>query len=88
MTTTTEPTSAAEVPTPAGTVQVASRTPFELFWARFKEDKVALFGGIVIVLLIVIALIGGPIAAQATVGAVRVLMPDMASMWGEPALVG
>jgi len=45
---------------------VAGRSAWNLFWLRFKEDKVALFGGIVIVVLIVIAIIGGPIAAKVT----------------------
>jgi ABC-type dipeptide/oligopeptide/nickel transport system permease subunit len=66
MTTTTETTPAAEVAGPAGSAQITSRSPFELFWARFKEDKVALFGGIVIVLLILVAIGGGPLAAQVT----------------------
>jgi peptide/nickel transport system permease protein len=62
MTTTTEITPASEVLGADGGAQVASRTAWQLFWARFREDKVALFGGIVILLLIVIAIAGGPIA--------------------------
>ena len=46
--------------------QVAGRSAFNLFWLRFREDKVALFGGFVIVLLIPVAIFGGPIAAKAT----------------------
>ena len=39
---------------------------WQLFWARLREDKVALFGGVVIVLLIFLAIFGGPIAAAVT----------------------
>ena len=58
---TSDVTSATEVARPAQG-QVASRSAFQLFWARFREDKVALFGGLVILLLVFIALFGGPIA--------------------------
>jgi peptide/nickel transport system permease protein len=37
-----------------------------LLWERLREDKAALFGGAVIVALIVIAVIGGPLAAWVT----------------------
>jgi ABC-type dipeptide/oligopeptide/nickel transport system permease subunit len=37
-----------------------------LFWERFREDKAAVFGAIVIVVLILIAIFGGPIAAAVT----------------------
>ncbi|MFL5319534.1 MAG: FAD-dependent oxidoreductase [Myxococcaceae bacterium] len=47
MSTTTDPVTAqSEVAKPAGQ-QVASRSAFGLFWSRFREDKVALFGAIV-----------------------------------------
>ena len=42
------------------------RSAFQLFWARFREDKAALLGAIVIILLIVTAVIGGPLAAWIT----------------------
>src|SRR5262245_13024441 len=64
--TTTEITPAGEVLTPDAGAQVASRSGFQLFWARFRADKVALFGGIVIVLLIFLAIAGGPIAQKVT----------------------
>jgi ABC-type dipeptide/oligopeptide/nickel transport system permease subunit len=66
MTTTTDVTSPTELLSPAGGPQVASRSAWQLFWARFKEDKVALAGAVVIVLLIMVALIGGPIAQKVT----------------------
>jgi peptide/nickel transport system permease protein len=66
MTTTTEVPSSADIPASGGVAQFENRTAFQLFWARLREDKVALFGGIVILVLIVIAIIGGPIAAKVT----------------------
>jgi len=49
-----------------GALEVAgpARTPRQLFWARFKQDKAALAGGIVIILLVLIALFGGPLAER------------------------
>ena len=58
-------TAATEAIRPAGAA-VAGRSAFSLFWLRFREDKVALFGGAVIVLLVFLAIFGGPIAAKAT----------------------
>jgi peptide/nickel transport system permease protein len=58
-------TAATDLLSPVGTAytgQSASR----LFWERFREDKVALFGGVVIILLILIAAFGGPLAAWVT----------------------
>jgi len=43
-----------------------ARSPRQLFWARFKQDKAALAGGIVIVLLIFLAIFGGPLAERIT----------------------
>lgn len=42
------------------------RTPRQLFWMRFKKDKAALAGGVVIVVLILIAIFGGPLAERIT----------------------
>jgi peptide/nickel transport system permease protein len=54
------------VPLNPSEVGVVSRSALSLFWSRFKEDKAALFGAIVILALIFIAVIGGPLAAWAT----------------------
>jgi peptide/nickel transport system permease protein len=49
----------------AGTdLEVIGRSPRELFWLRFKRDKAAIAGGIVIILLILLALFGGPLAER------------------------
>jgi peptide/nickel transport system permease protein len=47
-------------------VSVARKTPRRLFWERFRQDKAALGGGVVIVLLILVAIFGGPIAQSVT----------------------
>src|SRR5213082_196866 len=49
---------------PAATI--ARKTPSELFWERFSQDKAALAGAVVIAILIFIAFFGGPIAEQLT----------------------
>jgi len=66
MTTTTDVTSPSELLTSAGGPQVASRSAWQLFWARFREDRVALAGAVVIVILLLIAFAGGPIAQRVT----------------------
>jgi peptide/nickel transport system permease protein len=43
-----------------------SRTPRQLFWLRFREDRAALIGAVVIGVLILIAIFGGPLAEWAT----------------------
>ena len=57
---TTDPTLLAPTPTPTdiggAEGQVEGRTPWQLFWIRFKKDKVAIAGAVFVVLLAVIAL--------------------------------
>jgi ABC-type dipeptide/oligopeptide/nickel transport system permease subunit len=45
-------------------LQAVGHSPRELFWLRFKKDKAAMAGGIVIVVLILLALFGGPLAER------------------------
>jgi peptide/nickel transport system permease protein len=45
-------------------LEVVGRTPRQLFWLRFKKDKAAIAGGIVIIVLILLALFGGPLAER------------------------
>jgi peptide/nickel transport system permease protein len=45
----------------AGKSAVAARSPLQLFWRRFRKDKVALTAGVFIVLLILVAIFAGPI---------------------------
>jgi peptide/nickel transport system permease protein len=44
----------------------AARSPRQLFWSRFKQDKAALVGGGVIIVLILLAIFGGPLAERIT----------------------
>ena len=41
-----------------------SQSPRQLFWARFKQDKAALVGGVIIIILILLAIFGGPLAER------------------------
>jgi peptide/nickel transport system permease protein len=43
---------------------VVGYSPRELFWLRFKRDKAAIAGGIVIIVLILLAIFGGPLAER------------------------
>jgi peptide/nickel transport system permease protein len=45
----------------AGKAPVAARSPLQLFWRRFKRDKVALAAGIFIIALILVAILAEPI---------------------------
>jgi ABC-type dipeptide/oligopeptide/nickel transport system permease subunit len=47
-------------------VSVARKSPRQLFWERLKQDKAALAGGVVIVILILLAIFGGPLAQWLT----------------------
>ena len=47
-----------------GEIQVRARGYWEQVWRRFKRDKAAIFGGIFIILLFVLATIGGPVLAK------------------------
>jgi peptide/nickel transport system permease protein len=59
-------TAATDLLNPAGSGLAESRSASRLFWERFKEDKAALVATGVIVLLILIAIFGGPLAARIT----------------------
>jgi peptide/nickel transport system permease protein len=64
---TSEPVTSG-APLPAGgdvTAEVIGRSPGELFWRRFRKDKFALAGVVVIVLMIALAL-GAPLIANVT----------------------
>jgi peptide/nickel transport system permease protein len=47
-------------------VAVARKSPSRLFWERFRQDRVALGGAVVIGVLVLVAIFGGPIAANLT----------------------
>jgi ABC-type dipeptide/oligopeptide/nickel transport system permease subunit len=41
-------------------------SPRQLFWSRFKQDKAALVGGVIIIVLVLLAIFGGPLATRVT----------------------
>src|SRR3954447_25581161 len=45
----------------AGKSPVAARSPLQLFWRRFRKDKVALTAGVFIIVLITVAILAEPI---------------------------
>jgi peptide/nickel transport system permease protein len=55
-----------------------------LFWARLRQDKAALAGGVVIVLLILIAIFGGPIAEQISGHSQNATFNSMTDEFGVP----
>jgi peptide/nickel transport system permease protein len=56
--------STADVVIDAVVAPPQARSPRQLFWGRFKQDKAAVVGGVVIILLVFIAIFGGPLAER------------------------
>ena len=77
-----EVTTGGAVALPIATV--ARKSPSRLFWERFRQDRAALAGGIVIILLILIALFGGPIAEQVTGHPQNTSYDEMTDAFGVP----
>ena len=48
----------------AETISVIRKKPSRLFWDRLKQDKAALVGGVVVFLLVLLAIGGGPLASN------------------------
>src|SRR6202035_1956735 len=44
-------------------IEIVGRTPWQLFWARFKRDRVAFVALAFIVLLVLVAIFAGPITS-------------------------
>jgi peptide/nickel transport system permease protein len=65
-------------------VAVARKTPRQLFWERLKQDKSALAGGVVIIVLILIAIFGGPLASQITGHSQNATFDSMTDEYGVP----
>ena len=59
-------TAATDLLSPAGAGFTETRSASRLFWLRFREDKAAMFAASVILLLVLIAIFGGPLAAWIT----------------------
>jgi peptide/nickel transport system permease protein len=68
---TTDPTLIAQAPPPTGLElgapegEVEGKTPWQLFWLRFKKDKIAIVGGCFVILLVIIALVA-PLVSRLT----------------------
>jgi ABC-type dipeptide/oligopeptide/nickel transport system permease subunit len=65
-------------------VAVARKTPRRLFWERLRQDKAALGGGVVIGLLVLIAIFGGPLAAAITGHGQNQTFDSMTDVYGVP----
>jgi peptide/nickel transport system permease protein len=65
-------------------VTVARKSPKRLFWERFRQDKAALGGACVIVLLIFVAVFGGPIAQAITGHHANDIVPGSQDDFGVP----
>jgi peptide/nickel transport system permease protein len=65
-------------------VAITRKTPSQLFWERLRQDKVALAGGVVLVLLALIAIFGGPLAAHITGHPEAVTYSSMTDEYGVP----
>jgi peptide/nickel transport system permease protein len=53
---------AIESGTELGEIEIKARGYWEQVWTRFKRDKLALVGGVTIILLLLVAFIGAPVA--------------------------
>jgi peptide/nickel transport system permease protein len=65
-------------------VVVARKTPAQLFWARLRQDKAALAGGVVIILLVAIAIFGGPLAVALTGHSPNEIVSNSTDDYGVP----
>jgi peptide/nickel transport system permease protein len=65
-------------------VTVERKSPSRLFWERFRQDRAALAGGIVIIILIFIAFFGGPIAERVTGHPQNTSYDEMTDAFGVP----
>jgi peptide/nickel transport system permease protein len=68
--------------------EVEGKSPGQLFWARFKQDKVAIAGGIFILVLILIAFFGGPLAERITGHDPNDVFDDAFDYYGELKIPG
>lgn len=62
---------------------IKARTPRQIFWLRFKQDKLAIIGGGLVILMVVIALLA-PVAASVTGHPFDQQYRDRLSAFGTP----
>jgi peptide/nickel transport system permease protein len=65
-------------------ISIARKSPSRLFWERLREDKAALAGGVVILILVFIAIAGGPIAQWLTGHPQNTTYDSMTDAYGVP----
>ncbi len=63
---------------------IKGRSPRQLFWMRFRQDKAALFGASVIILLVLLAIFAGVIANLVGHGPNDVYQAEMSDDYGIP----
>jgi peptide/nickel transport system permease protein len=65
--------------------EIAGRTPWQIFWRRLRKDRWALVGGAVVVGMLVVALVGGPLASWVTGhGVNEKFIYEMTDQFGQP----
>jgi len=77
-----EVTSGGAIALPAAAI--ARKSPSRLFWERFRQDKLALAGGATIIVLVVLAIVGGPLAESITGHPQNTSYGQMTDAYGVP----
>jgi ABC-type dipeptide/oligopeptide/nickel transport system permease subunit len=84
-TTAAEPAGAPGAPAPeAAEAQIVGRTPWQLFWGRFKQDRFALAGLIFIGLIVLIAILAPAFAALTGHGPNELFQRETTDIFGIP----
>lgn len=65
-------------------VAVARKTPTRLFWDRLKQDKAALIGAAIVVILVLLGIFGGPLASAITGHPQNETYDNMTDAYGIP----
>jgi len=73
-----------DYPDLAGATQVAARSPLQLFWRRFRRDRIALVSLGFIVLLIVVAIAAPLVVSLLGLPGPNVQNPDLTNAFGSP----
>jgi peptide/nickel transport system permease protein len=60
------------------------KSPRRLFWERFRQDKAAIGGGVVVIVLVLIAIFGGPLATEITGHGQNTVYNSMTDDFGVP----
>src|SRR4051812_21089532 len=70
-----------------GEGEVLGRTPWQIFWGRFKKDKVAIGGGVFVIVLVLLSLFAPFIAHHINHHGPNDLLASPDPQTGAPALV-